>query len=159
MQLLKQSDSATLKTVTTHFHHVYGKIFNRYVFPTVCFDCSEFPNYHPACAPHYNPTCAVHLLIIPPVQCASLSSHLCSVPHYHPTCAVCLIIIPPVQCASLSSHLIIILLLFSCAELDEVTVQLFKQSNKRTFGNLTKVSFVLKCSLEPFLQMSWPYLK
>ena len=70
-----------------------------------------------------------------------------------------LIIIPPVQCASLSSHLIIILLLFSCAELDEVTVQLFKQSNKRTFGNLTKVSFVLKCSLEPFLQMSWPYLK
>ena len=141
--------------------------------PVPCASISS----HLCSAPHYHPTCAVHLIIIPPVQCASLSSHLCSAPHYHPTCAVhliinptcavCLIIIPPVQCTSLSSHLcsaiiippvqcaslpshlIIILLLFSCAELDEVTVQLFKQSNKRTFGDLTKVSFVLnlKCSL------------
>ena len=37
--------------------------------------------------------------------------------------------------------------LVSFSELDEVTVQLFKQSNKRTFGELTKVSFVSKCRL------------
>ena len=116
------------------------------IIPTV--QCASLSS-HLCIAPHYHPTCAVCLITIPPVHCASLSSHLCIAPHYHPTCALRLIIIPPVQCASLPSHLIIILLLFSCAELDEVTVQLFKQSNKRTFGDLTKVSFVLnlKCSL------------